>query len=510
MLPEPDFPDEPDVPDAHAPPNVVRLETPATPADGGGAAAKTGGEGAESAAKPKRGRKPKAGELGVANYIKLVTGFALIYGTKTVWDEANRRILPIDALRLALGNDAVKGWLASPNRRTVMPEQLVFEPGQSFEDGRINMFGGLELEPLACKPEDVAPMLRLLRHLCSGPGVSGDDADAAMHWVLCWMALPLQRLGTKMQTAIVMHGAQGTGKNLFWDVWRDLYGLYGVTVSQTELEDKFNEWLSCKLAIVGDEVVSRQEMYHNKNRLKLVVTQSAKFPIRAMHQSTRWESNHANVVFLSNESQPLALEERDRRYMVIYTPLEADEALYDSVKAFLAADGARKWLHYLLTYAVEGFTPHTKPLMTEAKQALITAGYKPSQRFAAEWMGGLLPLAVQVCSAEQLYRVFRRWAEQSGERFLPSREIFSREFGRHLVEMAGRGKDPGLSIKIINLATATGRKSVRCWLPLNAKPGADFSSEGDWATDCVQAFERQIEAYVRATGGRPLDSEDGS
>ena len=116
-------------------------------------------------------------------------------------------------------------------------------------------------------------------------------------------------------------------------------GVYGITVSQTEIEDKFNGWVSRKLAIVGDEVVSRQEMYHNKNRLKLVVTQGTKFAIRGMMMETRWESNHANVVFLSNESMPLALEERDRRYMVVYTPLEADASLYQRVRAFLAAGG---------------------------------------------------------------------------------------------------------------------------------------------------------------------------
>ena len=170
-------------------------------------------------------------------------------------------------------------------------------------------------------------MLALLRHLCSETSASADDVDAVMHWILCWQALPLQKLGTKMQTACVFHGAQGTGKNLYWDVWRDLYGVNGITVGQTELEDKFNGWISRKMAIIADEVVSRQEMYHGKNKIKLIVTQHDKFPIRGMQQETRWESNHANVVFLSNESQPLALEERDRRMTVVYTPLEADLAV---------------------------------------------------------------------------------------------------------------------------------------------------------------------------------------
>lgn len=488
--------------------NVIPMnsETP-PPSDGEGAAgAPTGGQGG----KARKPRAKRSGEINLGNYTRLMEAFALIYGTKTAWDESTRRIVPIDALRLAFTNDSVKAWLGSPNRRMVMPEQLVFEPGQDVEaDGRINMFAGLEVEPLACADAEVQPMVDLLRHLCSGPGCDGDEVDEVMHWVLCWQALPLQKIGTKMQTAVVMHGPQGTGKNLYWDTWRDMFGTYGITVGQTEIEDKDNSWVSCKLAIVGDEVVSRQEMYHNKNRLKLVVTQATKFAIRALYQSTRWESNHANVVFLSNESQPLALEERDRRYMVTYTPLEADQALYDRVRTFLANQGLRKWLYYLQRYPIGDFHAHTKPRMTEAKRQLITAGYKPAQRFADEWLNGFLPLPVQVCSSEQLYRCFKSWANACGERFLPSAEIFGRDLARFANEKVQLGESPRIAVKVFNLESEkSARKSVRCWIPKDGGPPQEFTgTQGQWATESVAMFERHIAAYLRTLN--PMSGSDG-
>jgi putative DNA primase/helicase len=42
-------------------------------------------------------------------------------------------------------------------------------------------------------------------------------------------------------------------------------------VGQTEIEEKYNGWLSGKQFIIGNEVVSRQELYHTKNRLKWVI-----------------------------------------------------------------------------------------------------------------------------------------------------------------------------------------------------------------------------------------------
>lgn len=482
------------------PDNVLPMpETPPPPT--GGAAAPAKGEGAARKKRPAR-------TINLGNYTRLMEGFALIYGTKTAWDDHAHRIVPIDALRLAMTGDSVKAWLNTPTRRMVMPEQLMFEPGQDLPEGCVQLFGGLELQPLPCQPDDVTPMLDLLRHLCSNSADGPAGVRQVMHWVLCWQAMPLRQLGTKMQTAVVMHGPQGTGKNLYWDVWRDLFGRYGVTVGQTELEDKFNGWLSQKLAIIGDEVVSRQEMYHNKNRLKLIVTQQQKFPIREMQQATRWESNHANVVFLSNESQPLALEERDRRYMVIYTPLADDTGLYDRVKDFLAADGARKWLWFLQQYPVGDFGPHTKPLMTRAKVDLIQSGWRAEERFAHEWMAGFLPLPVRVCSAEQLYRAFTRWCATNGERFPPAQGKFTASVQRWLAENSDRdAAGPCLVYKVVNLHDTTGRRAVRCWLPRTTGP-RDGESEGAWAAQSVLEFEAVLRDYLTAIGGGPRTGDD--
>lgn len=440
--------------------------------------------------------------------------FALVYATDAAWDHQQSMLVKVQHMRLALGRKVVNEWLEDPHRHTVMPQDLLFEPGQDVAAHQINMFTGLELDPVPCAADEVAPMLELLRHLCAESEQTADEVDAVVEWVLRWIALPLQQLGTKMQTALVFHGAQGTGKNLFFDAWRDLYGVYGITVSQTEIEDKFNGWVSRKLAIVGDEVVSRQEMYHNKNRLKLVVTQGTKFAIRGMMMETRWESNHANVVFLSNESMPLALEERDRRYMVVYTPLEADASLYQRVRAFLAAGGAAKWLHYLQTYPLDGFEAHTKPIMTRAKQDLIEANWRPSERFAHEWLSGYLDLPVRPCTNEQLYEAFTAWAARNGERWPPSQSLFSGQINRWANEQrrrdpaTGRLQDARLVYKVITVDPPTRqRKSRRCFLPAGTGP-ADGSgqTEGQWMHECIEEFDALLGTFRRRRGGDALEA----
>lgn len=471
-------------------------------------------------AAPKRGKGRKAGDDDGERDAEfwgrvdaLSDRFRLIEATDTAWDGLELQIWRVPAMRMRFGSDVVKAWLAriaTNMARSVRFTDLVFEPGEVVGEHQVNMFGGLKVKPVACTAADVEPMLALLRHLCAESAATPDEVDAVMHWVLCWQALPVQRVGTKMQTAVVMHGAQGTGKNLYWDLWRDLFGDYGVTVGQTEIEDKFNGWVSRKLAIIGDEVVSRQEMYHNKNRLKSIVTQQAKFAIRGMMQETRWESNHANVVFLSNESQPLALEERDRRYLVVYTPLEADPALYQAVRDFKAAGGLGKWLAYLQSYPLDGFDAHSKPVMTAAKSHLIELNWKPSERFAAEWTEGFLDLPVRVCSAEQLYRAFKRWADRNGERWPAAQAMFTKQVERFVRERVtrderGRLREPALVYKQIGLKDqAANRKTVRCWLPTGTRPPAGVD-EPSWAYQSVQAFEADLARFCRTPGMQDAD-----
>lgn len=512
--------------------------------DGGGVEPATSGDAGAADGDAEKGGRPRKRKVYPPEFWdaieRMLERYALVYGSNQVWDLEQGRFVEVPHLRLAWGNALVAFWLASNRRRLVNPEDLVFEPGVQVPEGKINLFQGIKVAPVPCNDDEVAPMLRLLRHLCASSvlvqpmrgGDAPDDADqpadaarsddveAVMHWVLCWLAYPHQHLGAKMRTALIFHGSQGTGKNLFFDAWRDTFGDLGKTVGQSELEEKYNAgWLSRTLALVGDEVVSKSELYHNKNRLKMIVTQEHRFPIRAMHADVRYETNHANVVFTSNEDLPLALEDRDRRYLVVYTPLEADNALYDEVKAFLAADGVGKWLHYLQRYPLGEFDRHTKPLLTRAKQLLIEANWKPTQRFVAEWIGGYLDLPRRACSREQIFRAFRRWVDSTGVKWAADQATFVREINRWASEQrvrdaAGVLQLPPFELRKVRLPATSLDKEVGdrqyVWMLIHLPGGPNNGvNVGDWAVECIREFSTPLNRYCGHTG-RPADvDKDG-
>jgi putative DNA primase/helicase len=462
---------------------VVEGAIPPTPSQEGASDRVRAPKGGGGAGKP-----PEDKPIDWARFKDLLEHFVLIYGTDTAYDCRKRVIIKVNNLRIAFGAPVVKQWLADRDRRMIDPEQLVFDPSQTAGGDCINLYGGLAIEPAE---GDCSPIRELLEHLCGESSSTEEGVARVVGWVLDWLAYPLQHPGAKMASALVFHGPQGAGKNLFFEAVAAIYGRYALVVGQDQLEDKFNDWASQKLFLIGDEVVARVELYHQKNKLKSFITGET-IQINAKMLPLRTERNHVNVVFLSNEQQPLALEEDDRRYLVVYTPPRRKDDLYQRVADFLAAGGAARFLKFLLDRDLGDFNRHTRPAMTRAKADLIELGLKPSERFAKEWTGGYLPLPLQACASEQLYRAFRRWCQDAGERFPPPQVTFSKS-----LERAVRGR---LRASVIKLDTeARGKVATRMWVPDGCGPPEGVTA-GQWASESVADFERVLRSFCRTPG----------
>lgn len=380
-----------------------------------------GGEGA--AVKGKKGKVRPPGFWETIDY--LLENFVLLYGTGTAWDRVNKLQIKVPDMRLAYGSDQVKFWLGNGDRKMVNACNLVFDPTETVDlETHVNMYEGFEIKPVQ---GECGLILELLAHLCDGEAQMLD-------WVLKWIAYPLQHPGAKMASSIIMHGDEGSGKNLFWErVVRKIYGQYSWVIGNAQIESQFNEWASRKLFLVCDEVVTRNELRQLKGKLKNMIS-GDEIPINPKNLPERYEANHMNFVFLSNELQPLALDKTDRRYLVLWTPPKREEQFYRAVADQIEDGGIEAFYHYLL-YEVDcsDFSPHTKPLDNRAKQNLISLGLSQPELFYREWEGHGLPIPFMTCSSMQLYAAFQRWCHLNGERFPPSQT----KFGRTIERIAG-------------------------------------------------------------------------
>lgn len=446
-------------------------------------------------------KKKKEPDWGHFN--NLLERFALIYSTDTVWDEGTSLIMKISAMAHAHGADYVRMWKNRPathlrsestrefdrRRWTVRPDYVVFDPTNTCDpDLTINLYSGLEMEP---KQGDVEPILELARYLTSRASDKPEECAAVLHWLMCWIAYPLQRPGAKMRCAVVMHGDEGAGKNFFFETLLEIYGEYGKAVGQDELEDKFNDWRSRTLFVLADEASSRQELVHNKNRLKALIT-SPTVQINPKNLPRREESNHMNIAFLSNELTPLALDNTDRRYLVVFTPPAREAEFYKKLAHWRMWGGSAAWMSYLKQYNLEGFDPYAPPPVTAAKLDLIDLNRKTPERFWMEWSASELALPYASCSVDQAYRAYNRYSQRVGDRYPVQKQLFSRMVAR----VSDSLKRP-LRIKTMKVADETNAVDRATRMLLVTEPKIlEGVTEGSWATACVEAFERQLRKYL--------------
>lgn len=424
----------------------------------------------------------------------LLNRFTLIDRGGVAWDVDGGWLWRIEHMRLSFGMKPVSMWLGSSRRRAVDLSKVVFDP-KGIEDPKttVNLFRGLSLKPRADTGCD--NLIKLCRYLC---GEDESTETPVSDWVLKWCAYQVQHVGAKMKTAIVMYGPEGTGKNLFWSALLDIFEPYSALIGQAELEGKFNTWQSAKLFIVANEVVTRAEMSHHVGRLKNLVTED-RVHIEAKFSDPRYERNHVNLVFLSNEFQPLKISPGDRRYMVIRTPGAMDEAFYKAVAAELAAGGAAAFMQHLADVDLADFGEHTKPLVTEAKKDLVEIGMLPSQLFWQEMKDQLIPLPYVPALADDVYRAYAIWCTRRGHKMPESQNRFTPAF----MSMNGvRRQTPAVADpdRASEIALAEDKMRRRRVFTMGLRP--QDLDERDWVVAGIKAFRIALRAFEAEGDGR--------
>lgn len=368
------------------------------------------------------GKKEKADVVNLS----FIERFTLIYGTTTVWDHQEKMIVKLEALKAAYGK-SIEWWQGSEHRQMVLPQNVVFDPsGKVAKQGtHVNLFEPLEMQP---NPEGRCDLIvEHLNNLC------GNDEDL-FRWVACWLALPLQRLGTKMRTSLIIHGRmEGTGKSLMMDIMREIYGRYSRSITQVQLQSEFNGWQSGMLFCVAEEVVSASERKNLKNLIQNLITNPV-VQINEKNMPVREEKSFCNFSFLSNEQLPMLLNETDRRYTVIQVEQRHDPAYFIAIGEQMQNGGVGAFLQWLLEYDLKDFNEFTLPFDTKARLHLITLGMAPDQRFVRYWTSGLADLPFCTCTARDLYTGFKAWCRINGERYVAN----STQFGRTVSESLER------------------------------------------------------------------------
>lgn len=397
-----------------------------------------------------------------------------IYPTDSAWDVARRERVPISALKLAIA-DIYESWIKHPQRRDINTDDLVFDPtGPLQQNGRINTFRGLPMEPIY-DDEKCSYIIALVHHLVNG------EYDV-FRFLMRWLAYPLQRVGAKMASAVLAHSSiQGSGKSLlFEEVMKPLYGEYGGTLGQHQLESQYTDWRSQMLFALFEEIFSGSTKFSHTGQLKQMITGKTQ-RIEKKFVSGWEEANHLNAVFLSNETQPFPIDPTDRRMLVIWPEKKLPVPFRDALLEEIKAGGVAAFLGYLLRVDLGDHHSHTEPPMTEAKQRLIDYSRYSWDLFHNDWSAGRTPWPYQTCLVEDLYVCYTRWCSRTGER-----DLTLNKFSNNLSTRERRRKD------VHYMSGGYGDPKKGTFLQIGAPP--DGKSQQQWFGESAKSFRDRVDS----------------
>jgi hypothetical protein len=227
-----------------------------------------------------------------------------------------------------------------------------------YNPEELNVWPGWAVEP---SPGDWSLLKNHIRtNMCSGNQEHYD-------WLIKWMAFGVQNDGP-MNSAIVLHGIEGSGKNTFSDAYKSLWKQSAPDVlNPAEVMGDFNSILAETNVLVLNEA-----MFHGDakqaNFLKGLITA----PTLNINQKFLKHFpivNSLRIFVMSNEDHVIRADASARRFFVLKTaPIACTQAQHDAIARQLDAGGRAGMLHDLQNMRLGTFHPSAVPI-TDALRA---------------------------------------------------------------------------------------------------------------------------------------------
>ena len=178
----------------------------------------------------------------------------------------------------------------------------------------------------------------------------GDHAPTVDHFHN-WMASIVQKLDRTL-TGWVLHGTQGTGKGVFFEkLLKPIFGQNIAQRSMNDLDEKFNSFLEKTFIVMIDEIhvasANRGSSANLTNKLKGYMTENY-ISIRKMHTEGVETKMYFNMIFTSNQKDPVEIPNDDRRHNVgFYQEKMLNQVLTDDEIDSIGDEAHALWSYWM-------------------------------------------------------------------------------------------------------------------------------------------------------------------
>ena len=147
--------------------------------------------------------------------------------------------------------------------------------------------------------------------------------------VLDWFTYVYRHPGNRVNWALLIQGAQGTGKSYFAVLMGYLLGRNAKTLEANAIAERFTSWAHGSVLTTIEEVrISGTSKFNILDRMKTYITNDT-VQIEEKGRDHRVVPNFTNYLMLTNHKDALPIDDGDRRYCTIYTAIQSEQELFD-------------------------------------------------------------------------------------------------------------------------------------------------------------------------------------
>lgn len=344
-----------------------------------------------------------------------------------------------------MNGDFMKTWLETPHIRSF--DKLDFYPPPLNPPERVyNSYTGIRIDNLKpCKDKDFS---KITDHIKLMVGFDEEEKTGynkeGYEYMLNYLAHMVKKIGELPRVALLFKGEEGTGKNIFWNLFgKKILGREYVleTAEMEKVVGRFN-MLNQKFIIILDETTGR-DSFTNSDKLKNIITQD----------TIAWEqkgiqgitiNNCGRYIFLTNNDTPIKIGMTDRRFVVFeMNPEKKNNVKYfnDLAKSFNDDDVLMSFVDFLQKRNIENWDPIGNRPLTKCYKDLKSVNIPIYARFLIDWCYKNKDAEERTYKGGKLFKLFLTFLEEGNFNIQISISSFGRFIKNYNGVLCNRNSD---------------------------------------------------------------------
>ena len=308
--------------------------------------------------------------------------------------------IPLDLWRVQINEDTGAERLINPSKDIMRIEFNQTVEGATWFPGHPQIIHDMFVDQDGARP---AVGRRIYNQYKRPPEIPAGPADAELwlkhvrdlwpeecEYFFDYCAHMIQRPEEKCNTAVVLSGAQGIGKDAALNPVKAAMGPWNIkNIDPDELFSSYKPWLQAVMLVIDEVRPSKDEFHASSlyNILKpMIATPPDTLPLNNKYMALRYVINVMRIFITTNDWMAMYIPPEDRRLYIMHSQQPQkwrDDQYFTNLFGWFAAGGEEEVARWLMKRDISAFNPKAQSTKTAGWEAITNTWGEPEDAIDA-------------------------------------------------------------------------------------------------------------------------------